>query len=178
MGLTEIATIASIVSSAAVALSLVYVAMQVRQAERNQRGLMQQGRADRVGAANIQLATSELASVWIKGMQAPETLASEELERFIILCRAAFISGEDSFLQHKAGLLDEAAFRSYAAGVRGQLSGSRGMRVAWRMLSGQFGLEFVAFVDSALSQATHEVPSDRLARWRQLLEEDAARLGP
>jgi hypothetical protein len=45
MILSDAASIASIVGSAAVALSLVYEALQVRQAEKNQRGLMQQARA-------------------------------------------------------------------------------------------------------------------------------------
>ena len=48
MALTDIATVSNIVSSAALTISLVYVALQVRQAEKNQRGLMQQGRANRL----------------------------------------------------------------------------------------------------------------------------------
>jgi hypothetical protein len=175
MSLTDVAAFASIVSSAAVALSLFYVALQVRQAEKNQRGLMQQGRADRVGNALLQIAEPSRASVWIKGGQDPEALSAEELERFLLLCRSAFVSGEDSFLQHKAGLLDEAAFRSYAAGIRGQLTGSRGLRVAWRVLSHQFGADFSAFVDDVIAQIAPQPATDRLALWNQLLGEDAAR---
>src|SRR5579859_6559562 len=47
MTLSDAASVAGIISSAAVALSLVYLALQVRQAERNQKAMMQQGRADR-----------------------------------------------------------------------------------------------------------------------------------
>src|SRR5205085_1110400 len=109
MGLTDIATIGSIISSVAVALSLVYLALQVRQAERNQRGQMQQGRADRLCGNLIQLSEPATAALWVKGSHAPETLTPEERERFLILCRVAFTSGEDSFLQHRAGLFDQVA---------------------------------------------------------------------
>jgi hypothetical protein len=175
MSLTDIAALGSIVSSAAVALSLFYVALQVRQAEKNQRGLMQQGRADRVGNASLAISLPETASVWIKGAQLPEMLSAEEMERFLLLCRAAFISGEDSFLQHRAGLLDEAAFRSYVAGLKGQLTGSRGLRAAWRILSNQFGADFSGFVDGVLAQISPQPAPDRMAMWRELLREEAER---
>jgi hypothetical protein len=178
MTLSDIAAFASIVSSAAVALSLFYVALQVRQAERNQRGLMQQGRADRVSNASLAISLPETASVWIKGARRPETLSAEELERFLLLCRAAFISGEDSFLQHKAGLLDAVAFRSYVAGLKGQLIGSRGLRAAWRIQSNQFGADYSAFVDGVLAQVIPQPTQDRMAMWSNLLQEEADRPGP
>ena len=99
MTLADIATVANIVSSVALTISLVYVALQVRQAEKNQRGLMQQGRANRLTMDLMHIAEPHMASVWIKGLHAPETLAGEELERYLLICRATFISGEDSFLQ-------------------------------------------------------------------------------
>jgi hypothetical protein len=170
MTLSDIATVASIVSSVALTISLVYVALQVRQAEKNQRGLMQQGRANRLTADLMQLAEPQLASIWIKGLQAPETLEGEELERYLLLCRAAFISGEDSFLQHRAGLLDESAFRSYTAGARGQLSGSSGLRAAWAVLSHQFGPEYVAYIGEQLEHAKLQSMQGRPQQWNSALK--------
>jgi hypothetical protein len=169
MTLPDIATVASIVSSVALTISLVYVALQVRQAEQNQRGLMQQGRANRLTTDLMQLAEPQLASIWIKGLHAPETLEGEELERYLLLCRAAFISGEDSFLQHRAGLLDERAFRSYTAGTRGQLSGSSGLRAAWALLSAQFGPEYVAYISEQLGHAKPHPAENRSQQWNAAL---------
>ena len=165
MTLSDIATVGSIVSSVALTISLVYVALQVRQAEKNQRGLMQQGRANRITGDLMQLAEPEMASVWIKGLHAPETLAGEELERYLLLCRAAFISGEDTFLQHAAGLFDETAFRSFTVGARGQLSGSTGLRAAWSLLSHQFGPEYVAYMNEQLAHTTPQAAQDRSLNW-------------
>ena len=151
-------------------ISLVYVALQVRQAEKNQRGLMQQGRANRLTMDLMHIAEPHMASVWIKGLHAPETLVGEELERYLLICRAAFISGEDSFLQHSAGLLDESAFRSFTAGARGQLSGSGGMRAAWALHSHQFGPEFVAYMDEQLAHATPQSAQDRSQHWTSALK--------
>jgi hypothetical protein len=166
VALADIATVSNIVSSAALTISLVYVALQVRQAEKNQRGLMQQGRANRLTMDLMHIAEPHMASVWIKGLHAPETLVGEELERYLLICRAAFISGEDSFLQHCAGLLDDNAFRSFTAGARGQLSGSSGLRAAWVMLSHQFGPEFVAYMNEQLACASPQSAPDRSQQWK------------
>jgi hypothetical protein len=171
LNLTDIATVASIISSAALTISLMYVAMQVRQAEKNQRGLMQQGRADRLTMDLMHIAEPQMASVWIRGLHAPETLTGDDLERYLLICRAAFLSGEDSFLQHQAGLFDDAAYRSFVAGVRGQLTGSKGMRAAWQMHTHQFGAEFAAFMNEMLAQTTPQSAGQRLQQWASALEE-------
>src|SRR5215469_10903280 len=102
MNLSDAAAAAGIVSSAAVALSLVYLALQVRQAERNQRGLMQQGRADRVVDGTLRLVENPtLLDLLAKGQWTPEQLTLEEFDQYINYCRASFVSWEDSFLQHR-----------------------------------------------------------------------------
>ena len=169
MTLTEIATLADIASSGALAVSLFYLAMQVRQAEKNQRGLTQQGRANRLTSLLMQLSEPQNAGVWLKGMHAPQALAGEEMERYLLMCRSALTSMEDSFLQHRAGLLEKAAFDSITAGVRGQLA-SGGLRAAWVLLSHQFGSEFVAFVNQQLATTHPQSPEQRQQRWASAIE--------
>src|SRR5579862_4809924 len=48
MTLADLASIGSLISGVAVLISLIYLALQVRQAEKNQRALMNQGTAARV----------------------------------------------------------------------------------------------------------------------------------
>jgi hypothetical protein len=168
MTLSEIVSIASIVGSAAVALSLVYVALQVRQAEKNQRGLMQQGRADRAFDGSFRVADPAIASVYDKGSYAPEDLSVAELGQFLMICRAMFLSGEDSVLQYKMGLMDAAAFSSFAAGVRGMMAAQPGMRAAWRASSHHYGADFSAFMDEIIRSAPRAPGLDRLAQWKLL----------
>jgi hypothetical protein len=171
MTLSDVAAAASILSSGAVAVSLVYVALQVRQAEKNQRGLMQQGRADRASDAALRLADPQLSRVWQKGRHTPEDLTFEELDQFLMMCRMSLLSAEDSFLQHKAGLMEEAAYASFVAGVRSLSATFPGLRAGWRMSRTEYGAEFAAFMDKIVSDAPG--PSvDRLARWRTAVQQD------
>jgi hypothetical protein len=176
MNLSDLATIASIVSSAAVALSLVYVALQVRQAEKNQRGLMQQGRADRVSDLRLRIAEgADMAALWTKSARDPENMTADELERYLLLCSAVFISAEDSLLQHRAGLLDEQAFRSWSASAKAQLGASRGMRAAWALLAPQYGREFADYFDALIAKGPPGPAPDRLQAWRDALGRDDGR---
>jgi 2-oxo-4-hydroxy-4-carboxy--5-ureidoimidazoline (OHCU) decarboxylase len=54
------------IAAAAVVISIIYLARQVNQAERVQRAIMQQGRADRSSKASLTTAHPELARIWQK----------------------------------------------------------------------------------------------------------------
>ena len=119
MTLEDIYFVSQSVASLAVISSLIYLGVQVRYAERSQRGIMQQGRADRTAQASLTVASPELARVWRKGMSVEPALSPDEFTQWMLLCRAMFLSGEDSFMQHKAGSLAQPALDSYVAGVCG-----------------------------------------------------------
>ena len=173
MNLSDGASIASIVSSAAVAASLVYVALQVRQAEKNQRALMQQGRADRAWEGAFRVADPTLSILFYKGMRRPQDLSSGELDQFLSICRAAFLSGEDSFLQHKSGLLDPTAYASFVAGLRGYAA-APGLRAAWRLSSSQYAAEYAAFMDATIRSTPRAEAGDPLAQWMDVVQSEAA----
>jgi hypothetical protein len=165
MTLEDIFYLSQTIASIAVVGSLVYLGLQVRYAERAQRGSMQQGRADRTSQAALTLAQPELSSIWHRGIAGDLSLSRDEFGQWLLLCRAAFLSGEDSYMQHKAGLLSESAFASYVAGVRYYMS-LPGLRAAWQVSSGQFGREFVEFVDAELAQTPLAPATDSLEEWK------------
>ncbi|MGH8253627.1 MAG: hypothetical protein ACRES2_06265 [Steroidobacteraceae bacterium] len=164
MTLEETFYLSQTVASVAVVGSLIYLGLQVRYAERAQRGIMQQGRADRTSQAALTLAQAELSSIWHRGAAGDQGFSREEFGQWMLLCRAAFLSGEDSFMQHKAGLLSDGAFASYVAGVRYYMS-SPGLRAAWQVSSGQFGSEFVTFVNGELARTPLAPATDTFAKW-------------
>ena len=174
MSLENLASVAAVVGNFALTLTLVYVAMQVRQADKNQRATIQQGRANRVSEFAMMLSEPSRASLMSKGAARPQGLSREELDQFLNICRAAFLSGEDSFLQHKAGLLDKGSWRGFVAGATGTMAGSLGMRAAWRLTSTQFDPGFAAFMDALLTQNPAHPQKDRLAAWVSSLESDVA----
>jgi hypothetical protein len=148
------------------------VAIQVRQAEKNQRALMQQGRADCAWDGAFRVAEPTLSGLFSKGMRRPEDLSSAELDQFLLICRAAFLSGEDSFLQHKSALLDPTAYASFEAGLWGYLA-APGMRAAWRLTSDQYGAEYAAFMDAIVRSTPRAAAADRLAQWTEAVRSDA-----
>ena len=158
------------IASVAVVGTLVYLGLQVRYAERAQRGIMQQGRADRTSQAALTLAQGGLSSIWHRGAVGDQSLSREEFDQWMLLCRAAFLSGEDSYMQHKAGLLSENAFASYVAGVRYYMS-TPGLRAAWQVSSRQFEGEFVEFVNAELARTPLGTPTDSFSQWKARMNE-------
>ena len=168
MSLEQIFYVSQTIAAVAVIASLIYLAMQVRQAERVQRATMQQGRADRTSQASLALANPDLARVLQKGMAGDRELTRDEFTQWMWICRALFLSGEDSFLQHEAGMLSDAAFDSYVAGVKFYFS-MPGMRAAWKLSEGQFGSGYRAFGNAMLAQTEMTSQNgDAYSEWRLL----------
>jgi hypothetical protein len=170
MSLSDLASLGSFVSGVAVLVSLVYLALQVRQAERNQRGLMQQGRTERVSDYTLRLAEPGLAEVYWRGVRKPEDLSIAELDRFVSICRAGFLSAEESVLQHKAGLLDETSYSAFLAGWS-FVAAMPGICAAWRMTSHLYGSDFSTLMDG-LTREARPIPSDEelLGRWKTVVQ--------
>jgi hypothetical protein len=171
MSLTDLAAIGSFVSSFAVAITLIFLALQVRQAEKNQRAMMQQGRADRISSQALQVASDPaLSRLFNKGMQRPHELTHEEVDQFIVLTRALFVSGEDSFLQYKAGMLDKASYQSQIAGLKYMIGAWPGLRAAWRYMSVQYNAGFQESMNDLVRQASAQSAPDRMAQWTAILQ--------
>jgi hypothetical protein len=118
LSLEEVFYLSQSIASVAVVGSLIYLGLQVRAADRGQRSIMQQRRADRVSKAWLTIASPELAVVWQKGMDADTGMTRTEVTQWLLMCRAAFMSNEDSFMQHQVGAPDQVSFDSFSAAVR------------------------------------------------------------
>jgi hypothetical protein len=173
MSLSDLASLGSLVSGVAVLISLVYLSLQVRQAEKNQRSLMQQGRADRASDAALRLAEGDLTPIYAKGMNGDESLNSEEIERFMLLTRAVFVSCEDSFLHHMSGQIDGRTWRAVLVAMRSFMS-RPGLRAAWRLSSSQYDAEFVEFTNAIVAETPVTPSGDRLAAWLDAVRTEKA----
>jgi len=173
MSLEQVFYLSQSIASIAVVGSLIYLGLQVRGADRSQRAVMQQGRADRASKAALSVANGELARVWQRGMDADPTMTREEVTQWLLLSRSIFLSGEDSYRQHKAGTLDRAAFDSYCAGVRSYMN-RPGFRAGWRLLASQFCKDFMCVrqrTDPGGAIASHV---DIFGEWQKLVQAERA----
>jgi hypothetical protein len=175
MSLSDLASLGSFVSGFAVLLSLIYLARQVRQTERNQQISIRHSRVSRIVELQLALADSAVADAWLHGSGSPQEITQTELSQFINLCRALFFHFEDSFYQRGEGLLNDEAFETVVAGAR-LLARSPGVRAAWRMTRPNFGGRFLVFMDEVVAGSALEPPVDlSLEAWKVAFASEASR---
>lgn len=170
MSLEAVFYVSQCFASVAVVVSLIYLALQVRYAERCQRGLMQQARADRTSNASLTGADPALARIWTKGGAGDSDFTPVELTQWLLLTRAAFLSGEDTILQYKAGLMTKETYETYVAGVRFYMA-RPGFRAAWKVSRLQFGREFREFTDGILEEVRADIAEGLgVSEWNAMVE--------
>jgi hypothetical protein len=175
MSLSDLASLGSFINGFAVLISLIYLALQVRQTKRNQQIAIRHSRASRIVELQLTLADPGVAEAWLHGSGSPQEITQTELSQFISLCRALFFHFEDSFYQREEGLLNDAAFETVVSGAR--LSArSPGWRAAWRIARPNFGGRFLAFMDGVVAGSAVEPPVDlSLAAWKVAFASEESR---
>ncbi|HEY2069308.1 MAG TPA: hypothetical protein VGG48_07125 [Rhizomicrobium sp.] len=178
MSLTDLASIASLISSIAVFVSLVYLGLQIQQGTKHSRALIQQGRAARITESAFRIAELRESDGITRCFSGERDVDPNEIGRFLNICRAIFVSAEDSFLQHQEGLLNGLAFESFEASVRTGI-GTAGIAAGWLMTRDMYGPEFRAYMDGMLGDmnVTPGAPMRSLQAWNTVLDELAARPG-
>ena len=167
MSLSDLASIGSLVSGAAVLGSLIYLALQVRQTDRNQQASIRQGRTTR--AIDLLLAQLDpgIANAWPRGLEAPDEITQTELRQFLLLCRAQFHHVEDAFYQHGGRAVER---RRLCDGARrhARLGPLSRPRAAWKGIRRTHTGRFADFMDDIVAGGRHaptyHVPS--VDEWR------------
>lgn len=127
LNLADLAAPGSAIGGFAIPVSLVYLGLQMRQSGKNQRALMQQGRVARISSAAEAFAVPEIAEAVDRCWDGFVKVSAVRLRQFAYVCRQLVISAEDSFLQHRDGLLTDAACTSLVASMTAYLT-SPGVR--------------------------------------------------
>lgn len=143
MSLSDLASIGSLVSGMAVLVSLIYLSLQVRQTERNQRALINQGVADRASENIRWLAEPLMINLTCRVNGGETKFTVEELQRLRMRLRATLLSGQDSYVQHKVGLADQITFDNLLGVMRTMLSQPI-YRALWRIDRAALATELAA----------------------------------
>ena len=176
MSLSDLASLGSFVNGLAVLISLIYLALQVRQTKRNQQIAIRHSRATRIVELQLALADAGVANAWLHGSGSPQQITQTEVSQFISLCRALFFHFEDSFYQREEGLLNDDAFETVVAGAR--LSArSPGWRAAWTIARPTFAGRFRDFMDGVVAASAAEPPVDlSVEAWKVAFASEASRI--
>ena len=165
MSLSDLASLGSFVSGFAVLASLVYLTLQLRQADRNQCAAVRQGRINRA----VELVIGKLApgpsQAVLRGINGDPELTFAEFAMFTTYAEAYFLHAEDTYYQHESKLLDDEGFATFAAY---QQSAFRrpGLRVQWRRQRPYYVGKFASFMDTVMSQTKLESGVDAFEEWR------------
>lgn len=167
MTLSDLVTVGNIVSDVAVVASLVYLSLQVRQAEKNQRAIVHQTRVDRTTNTSLTLAQPEMAKLLAKIATPAFDLSADEVFQLLYCLRAQMVAFDDALWQHDAGLLDKIYFETTRLNTARMLA-NPAMRATWTLLRPQIAPHLVERIERLVIHSTPLArPMDWAAAWKQ-----------
>jgi hypothetical protein len=175
MTLSDLASLGSFVSGIAVLLSFIFLALQLRQGNINQRALIQTGRTTRIVDVLFRRLDPHLHDIGLRGNRGDTSMSADEIEAYLQISYTAFLNFEDTYLQVRAGTIHPEAWTTGAARLR-QLMEAPGFRVAWKKWRYLFGSDFVHATDQIVLQARSSGLEERSASWAADIVEEI-RLG-
>lgn len=164
MSLSDLASIGSLVSGLAVLLSLVYLGLQTRQNTKHARALIHQGRAARFTEILLHMMEFDYTDGFSDFLSGIPNRNAREFQAFYANFRVYMVNGEDSFLQHREGLLDQEAFETFQSGNR-TLMQRKGYRMLWNLTRASYGPGFREFMDRAVAEAEAESGPTLFDQW-------------
>jgi hypothetical protein len=170
MTISDVAGIGSLVSGIAVLISLVYLALQVRQAEKNQRSLMNQGAVTRGNSSLALFAEPGLSDLYARAIAGETEFTSGEVYRLQTVMRISLLSFQDHFVQHRAGLIDQITYDNISVGVH-RLFSRAVFRAMWIDSRSGFAPELRALVDGFVADTPLAEPVDLGAQLKARLAE-------
>jgi hypothetical protein len=153
MKLQELGNIGEFVGGVAVIISLIYVAMQIRQNTRSVRASTFQAVADSLSLFTAEIASdAELTRIYAAGLS-DDLLEQIDRQRFNLLLVSAIRRFESAFLQARSEILDSQQWSGFSAGGVSILVSPGG--VAWWREMGRalFTTEFQDFVDAEIERS-------------------------
>ena len=176
MSLSDLASLGTFISGMAVVVTLVFLLLQMRQANLNQKSLMQQGRTQRTLGLLMLLTNPQLCEIVTRAFKGDPTLSEAEYVAFYGYAAGIFWNYEDSFLQFEAGTLDATSWASDVSSLR-RFCTNPAYRAVWSVVRDSIGEGYRSFVDSLMEEAKGTRPTTVSATLRQRLAEERTKLG-
>jgi hypothetical protein len=170
MTLSDLASIGSLVSGLAVLLSLVYLSLQVRQTERNQRALMNQGAITRVTDILLGLAQPSIVALRTRLARGDTNFSAEEIDQMYLTLRVSLLNLQDVMVQHRNKQIDQITFDNSIGFFRGTMAQPVN-RALWRNNRAAFAPELAAFVEKMIAEIPLAKPVDVVAQLKTDLAE-------
>jgi hypothetical protein len=168
--LADFVSLAGLASSVAVLVSLVFLGVQIRQANRNQRSLMQQGRSARNVDLLSRLMDPRLTEIMLRVAKGGTVADAEYLALYGYMA-SVFWSYEDCFFQFHSGTLEAKSWASDVVTLQ-RLLGNPAYRAVWRAVRDGIGEEYRSFLDGLAAEARYTSPVNVVNTLRQYIAEE------
>ena len=146
-----IGAIAEVIAAAAVVISLIYVARQVRESTRQARlGSMQALYAQMQAAGSLTASDKDIARIFIDGLEGGmASLEKYEAVQFGQLSTHVFKAYEEAYHYMKEGVIEEPRLHGFERSLLGVVT-QRGFKDWWTNYRALFDPDFQAYLDSRI----------------------------
>ncbi len=175
MSLEHLYYLSQTVAAAAVMASLIYLALQTRQAARNQRAQIHDSRALWIVGVIQKSTDPGLHEVLLAGARADPSLPMDRAGQFASYALSYFIVWEELFRQRRDGMIDDSRWRSSETFLKQYLR-TPGWRAASRQFMPICDAGFSALLERLLAEARADTtPSTgSVDSWKLLAAEERA----
>lgn len=152
--LSALAAVGEFISAIAVLISLIYLALQIRQNTQTVRANTHHAGSTAWAGLTAQIASdAELSELYHQGRVSPDALSPEQTRRFELLMDSVLAQIENFFIQHRLGILPQSNQDRFAEILRAQFR-SEGARRYWKRRRTLYTAPFVAYIERELQLYT------------------------
>ena len=152
MSLEQLGLIADIVSAIAIVITLVYLALQIKDSARSSRSAAVTDATTAMQAFYQELGSNPATSkLFLEAVTNPDALSQQDQFQFLMLMHSCFLGFQRSFFLAREGTLDVALRDSIGTAMHA-VNGMPGMHLYWRQRKAYFQPEFVEWVEGLLAR--------------------------
>lgn len=163
--LTDLASIGTLISSVAVLISLIYVALQVKVTEKNQRALINQGVLTRTVDMVKWNAEPHISGLVTRIFSGETDFTAEEINRVRLIMRVRLSNFQDAYLQRHLHLSDEITYENAFIGIK-ILMAQPVFRSMWKRHRDSYASELVELVDQIIRDTPLSGPADSVGQFK------------
>lgn len=173
MTLEELYYVSQVIASVAVIASLVYLALQTRQAARSTRAAMHENRATTVLRHIDKISDAEFNPIWIRGNRGAADMSDADISRYVTQVSGMIIVWEERFREKKEGMLDESRWASSELTIAA-MTRSPGFRAVVALLRPRLDPDFGALMDKHADLGRAAPAVSPAAVWREAAARELA----
>jgi hypothetical protein len=171
MNWEAIGAISETVGAITVVVSVVYLAVQIRQGTQSIQSSTHQSNTGLFSSMFSELADPEISAAYAVGLAGDPNIKPRQYTQFFLICRGLFIAFENQYFQYRQGMLDADTYLGYERSICQQLLAFRGFRIWWKQSRDVFSTQYAEYVDQLIERTPECEPNHMLDEWKRLATE-------